>query len=419
MTATPGVRYVFLATEGFPDTVYRSQVADLLQVLSREAGLQFELINFDPLYLKTRLSRQGRTRLAELSAAVPGKFSVRPYVPYEDRFGVPLARRILGRDLAPKRPTVVHARGVWAAAMAARMAERRRWIKVLYDVRGDYVAEHAHHHTGRGTATSLWVQLGQWRIGRAEARVCRAATRILCVSQSLRRLLEGRYPGAGVKALVVPSGYDPAKFRWDPELRRTWRQRLGLADAFVIAYTGSLVAYQLPKLMARLGAEAVRRNPNVHLLYLTPHREAARRSLHEAGVASDRYTCLTVDHDAMIGPLNAADLGLLLRRPDPVNRVASPTKGGEYLACGVPLLASAGIGDLSDLIQAERLGTIVNEIDDVALLASHLDRWTQRDPQRDRISRVARDRLARDRFLPTYLDVYTQLANAAQRGLDS
>jgi glycosyltransferase involved in cell wall biosynthesis len=57
--------------------------------------------------------------------------------------------------------------------------------------------------------------------------------------------------------------------------------------------------------------------------------------------------------------LQEAHAGLLLRREDPVNQVASPTKFGEYLAAGLPVLLTEGIGDFSALVEKEGLGMIV------------------------------------------------------------
>lgn len=408
------VRYVFLAAEGFPSTVYSSQVGDFLQVLDR-AGLRFDVINFDPLYPQTTLTPAGRARVAELRRAVPGRLTVRPYVPYEDRLGTPFARRILGWDLIGAKPTVIHARGVWAAAMAARIAQRRRWVKVVYDVRGDYIAEHALHHAGHGDERGLRVRLGQWRIGRAEARACEGAGRILCVSRVLRSVLEDRYPGAGVKAAVVPGCFDPAKFQLNDASRREWRERLGLEDRFVIAYAGSMISYQLPGSIARTGAQACRLRKDAHLLVLTPEVEKARQLMREGGLSEGQFTCRKVRHAEMPGALNAADLGLLLRRPDPVNRVASPTKAAEYMACGTPLLVSDGIGDISQLVASEGVGAVLPTVDDDERLRATLEALLGDLPAREHVAGVARQKLARDRYLPTYLDLYGQLANAALR----
>lgn len=395
--------------------MFASQVGDLLSVLSR-AGIDFEVLGFDPFYPRNVLTRRGRDSLVELSDRLPGAFKLRPYMPYEDRLGLPFARRLLALEL-DRRPTVIHARGVWAAALAARVAARRRWVKLLYDVRGDYVAEHAFHHAGRGDATGLRIRAGQWRIGRAEARACAAATRLLCVSDALRTTLEARYPGAGVKASVVPSGHDPRRFFLDPDLRARTRRSLGLEDAFILVYAGSMVPYQLPGSLARLGRIASELDPKAHLLILTQDPEKARGFLERAQVPSGRATCLSVPHAEVPAYLSAADLGLLLRKRDPVNHAASPTKVAEYLASGVPVLLSPGIGDVSELVVREGLGGVVEDPESSRALREALRGLMDGGlPSREHVARVARQRFARDRFLPTYLDLYGQLSLAAQRG---
>ena len=82
----------------------------------------------------------------------------------------------------------------------------------------------------------------------------------------------------------------------------------------------------LPDQLVALGARAVQDDPRWHLLLITPHQEQARALLARAGLGPAQATTLRVPHDAMPGLLNAADVGLLLRRRDPVNAAASPTK---------------------------------------------------------------------------------------------
>ncbi|MEE3328829.1 MAG: hypothetical protein VX252_15935, partial [Myxococcota bacterium] len=47
---------------------------------------------------------------------------------------------------------------------------------------------------------------------------------------------------------------------------------------------------------------------------------------------------------------------LLLREVHPVNQVSSPTKFGEYLASGVPVIATNGISDFSAWILEHEVG---------------------------------------------------------------
>ncbi len=417
VTASP--RLVFLATEGFPATIFPSQVGDLLRVLARE-GLRFEVIAFDPLLARTVLSEPGRAGLRALRRALPPStpLRVRPYVPYEDRVGQPLAGTWLGWDLRRRIPTVVHARGLWAAALVARLAASRPWVRLIYDARGDYVAEHAFHHTGRGDgAGSPWVRLGAARIVRAERAVVRAADAVLGVSRPLVDVLEARHGDVASKAHVVPCGHDASKFAHDPARRQAVRARLGLGARRVLIYAGSLVPYQLPGVVARAAALARELDPAAHLLALTPDPERADRVLRAGGLEPGAFTCARARHDEMPGFLDAADAALLLRRRDPVNAVASPVKLAEYLACGLPVLVSEGIGELSGLVRDEGLGAVVDDPDDAGALRGGIARLLEAPPARAHVAKVAAERLARERYLDVYRRLYAELAGRAARAL--
>lgn len=413
-TPPPGTRFVFLGTEGFPRTVYDGQVLDLLRALDR-AGLRFDLLTLDPLLPKTLLSRDGRSRLRKLAGALPGRCLVGPYVPFEDRVGAPVARLLLRvalrRALRGEERVVVHARGLGAAFAAVEVARAApAQVKVVYDVRGDYEAEHAFHVAGRADARDPRVRVGLARIRRTEGIACRRADRVLCVSHALRDALEARHPGTADKTDVVPCGHDAERFRLDPAARTAWRARLGLTDRFVVCFAGALAAWQLPEQAVRLGVLARRIRPDAHLLLLTPEVDRGLALLRAAGLGSDAASVRSAPHDDMPGLLNAADVGLLLRRRDAVNAAASPTKLAEYLACGLPVIVTDGIGDSSALVRDGGAGEVVSDPDDPVALERALRRLMDEPPERAAVAALARERLARERFVATYVRLYSGLA---------
>ncbi|MEZ6186035.1 MAG: glycosyltransferase [Planctomycetota bacterium] len=394
----PRPPYAFLAAEGFPPTVYDSQVADFLRVLSR-AGVGMDVVNFDPLYPKTLATREGRARKARLRRGLPGRLHVLPYVPYEDRIGAPAAQRLLAATLG-EGPWVLHARGLKAGYLAAALRERRSDVALIYDMRGDDWAEHCFHHTGRGRGHAPGLE----RIQAHEARVCAAATRILCVSQALADTVHARYPAAARKTRVFPCAYDPQKFFRDPEARARWRRELGIGERFCWVYCGSLVPYQLPERLVALGTLL---GPDEHLLLLTPHVERARELIAEARVDPARVTVRSARHDEVCGLLNAADAGVLLRADDPVNHAASPTKVAEYLACGLGVLISPGIGDHSARIHARGLGQVLGGLEDVDLRAGMLAlRAAPPDPEE--VTQAAHA-LSRESLTPRYVELYAEV----------
>ena len=68
------------------------------------------------------------------------------------------------------------------------------------------------------------------------------------------------------------------------------------------------------------------------------------------------YTLAEVNHENVPLELSKADIAIMIRKDDPVNAVSSPTKFGEYLAAGLPVIMTDSIGDYSKLVEKNDLG---------------------------------------------------------------
>jgi len=64
------------------------------------------------------------------------------------------------------------------------------------------------------------------------------------------------------------------------------------------------------------------------------------------------------------GWLSASDAGIAFYRPGISRLGTSPVKVSEYLACGLPVVINAGIGDSDLIITGEKVGVLVENFSD-------------------------------------------------------
>jgi glycosyltransferase involved in cell wall biosynthesis len=81
--------------------------------------------------------------------------------------------------------------------------------------------------------------------------------------------------------------------------------------------------------------------------------------LTQGQLAADRWSCEAVRPDEMPERLRQYDVGLMFLREGPSSFGCSPTKVGEYWACGLPVLTTRGISDLDDIVADERVGVVL------------------------------------------------------------
>lgn len=284
------------------------------------------------------------------------------------------------------RRVILHCRGPLGThiGLQLRDALSPSRIRVIADFRGLSVDEIKMLAGRRATAGRLRnlaaVVLSYRRAALAaelEAEACERADGLTCVSKALRTELALRYGIADDVASVVPTctSFPFVKGKELEHRRAAAQQRLQLQGRFVVAYSGSMHPWQVPGdvVLAFRACRAARND--AHLLLLTLAPEVARSVLSSYEVPSDQFTLLELPHAEVQQALAAANAGLLLRRSSPVNRVASPIKFAEYLASGVPVIASKGIGDLDALIPAFGLGELIEDPAEsgMALSRLHLD----------------------------------------------
>jgi glycosyltransferase involved in cell wall biosynthesis len=403
-------RFVFVHSGEFDATVFDSQVVDSMAAVG-ELGIAFDLVvlmHGGPYVRKREINRR---RMAEIEARIPGRVRIYPTPRKETRAGDLLASAVLLFDVlrTPARRTVLHARGDGAASYASAVRRLHPRVRSLYDARGDVMAEFEHwaRQVALPDAQRAYTLAQLRREG--QASVARS-DRILCVSEVLRDRLHARFGGDPDRYTVIPCVADTRKFHLAEEERARTRRELGLDDRFLVIYPGRFGRWHYGPEMIALVRGLMAADPSVHFLILTPDLEEAR-TLAAKSLPEGRWEVRTATHAEVPRHLRAADLGLLLREPDPLNEVACPTKFAEFMLCGLPVLISAGIGDCTRFIEENAAGVVL-ERPDPALAVSAMLRLRDEVPavRRARIAAAAEGKFSRQRAAQTMAALYRKLA---------
>lgn len=200
--------------------------------------------------------------------------------------------------------------------------------------------------------------------------------------------------------VVPPSNIVPSGLR-EEAMRKNIKSRdiLSLPEGRpVLGYVGTMVAWQCRDEMFALFGKLHKLYPEIFFAVLTPENDwAVTRELLERNEIPEK-DCLVreVPFEQVSAAVSQFNAGVMLRKWSPVNRVASPTKFGEMVAAGVPIVATDGIGDYSDDVRNNNFGLIIphQELDAVdfsdetcAAIRALMEKRLNEDP--DFISRTS------------------------------
>jgi glycosyltransferase involved in cell wall biosynthesis len=178
------------------------------------------------------------------------------------------------------------------------------------------------------------------------------ATLLAAVSAEVAIYLQ-RYPATNGRVKVIPNGVNPACFR--PGVAPTCP---GHDEEFTIGFVGNLRPWHGLETLVEAFALLHKRNANTRLLIVGdgPIRQGLEEDLSVRGLREAVYFTGAVSHDSVPGLLASMDIAVA-PYPDSSRFYFSPLKVYEYMAAGLPVVASR-IGQLAEVIQHESTGLL-------------------------------------------------------------
>ena len=372
-------RVIYVSYDGIEEPLGRSQVLGYLARLA--PAYDIALISFEKSSEK-RGSLDDELREIGIEWQ-PLRYHRRPPV-LSTVWDIRAGKKALIRAGRRRAPDIVHVRS-YVPALMALVARRRTNGKLLFDIRGFWADERV--EGGLWRADGLLYRVAK----RCERRFFADADAIVTLTQASVPHLQVWAAGRPVPIEVIPTCVDLGRFARRPE-------RAGGPHA---VWSGSIGTWYRFDLAARLA-----RALSLPLTVVTRQVGLARELLsgYPASVRS-------VAPEDVPSQLFAGDIGLCLISSSFSKIASAPTRFAEYLAAGMPVVATPSVGDLESLIVNHRVGVVLRGEDDrsvadaaARVLALAADRET-----RERCRRLAVEQFNVDAGAARYADVYRRM----------
>ena len=357
-------RVLFISYNGMLDPLGQSQVLPYLREMARNQ-IRFTILSFERAAAFAAAGANKREQLRdELSRENIQwhalRYHQRPSVPatmYDVLAGIRHAKRLVRQN----RIQLVHARSHIPATIAIPL-KKISGVKMVFDVRGLMAEE--------------YVEANHWREGALPYRLTKAMERrAFAAADGVVTLTEKVWPliqewdglrGRKVSHEVIPCCVDLNVFRFNPEQRRAKREELGLGERLTLIYSGSVGGWYLTEEMADFFVQLLAKRSDAHFLWLTPgSRELIDNVMKDRGLDHTHYTVKKVPSAEMPSYLSAGDAGIAFYKPGLSKMATSPVKVTEYLACGLPVILNAGIGDSDEILSQSNVGAVISQFDNV------------------------------------------------------
>jgi hypothetical protein len=369
----------YLTFNDAPSGIYSSQVIDVIHFLRKELKADIRLIAF----ISLRNFSDNRKKIkADLKDAV-----VLPMVPGIQRWRA--NRLTLKLFFLFTKAEMVMARSVLAAQLALECGIK----KMAYDGRGAIEAEWKEYKVIEDA--EMLKGIHRWE----EEAVLRSSYRI-AVSEQLVEFWRKEFGYNSNEHAVIPCTLNALfeKISLNKEQVNLKRGELGINEKDILfAYSGSVAGWQSFALLYDFLAPQLKSSISNKVLFLSDKDENISRLEKEF---PQQIICKKVKPHEVPAILIAADYGLLIREKSKTNRVASPVKFAEYLACGLKVIISEKLGDYTDLVKKKNRGYVFSPGSDIKPVPVPFEEKT-------RLSREGISMFSKKNYIEAYRKVLT------------
>ena len=339
---TNSIKTIYLTFNDSPSGIFKSQVIDRVEYLN-EVGHQTQLISFLP--------RHNFHQNKKLILNWNSKAIILKQLPALKYWWVNLIL-LLPVIMKLKTKTII-GRSIYATNLGLVLRKLGIVKQVVYDGRGAVTVECKEFKM----VPKSWLP----SIKFLEYKAINHSNQQLAVSNALIEYWRKEFSYEKSTFTVIPCtiGKQFESVEISEEAIQKARKKIGFeTNDIVIAYSGSLAGWQFKEGLEIELAKWLEMNKNHKLLFLCkPHekidfiKKLFPNQFIQHFVKPEEVPCYLI----------AADYGLLVREDLITNQVASPVKFAEYLACGLKVIISEGIGDFSEFVKNHKVGYLINE----------------------------------------------------------
>lgn len=365
---------------GIYNTVFKSQVLTPILRL-KNMGYKIELINFDKNISSDKYTKNlNEVLLSGINIHSFQRFTKGTAI--EHFFLNRYIKKIIGVILSNNKEgesIILHCRQPMASYMAVKVKSKLKNynIKVIADFRGVIIDEFKLIYENKSSNLyKIFIPVLITKLKSIEKNAAEGADYIFCVSEKFKEYIHKNYSVKKEKITVIPTCIDTELFKYDSNLRIQMRKELNIDKKFVVIFSGGLDLWQMPDYMMNFFINLKKKMENAFFIVLTKEKEKMQSYFNQYNICESSYKVMSCDFKDVHKYLCCGDLGLILREENLINRVASPTKFAEFIACHVPVIITKGIGDLEDIINKYEVGMVYDDIslEDIGTKISCMDR---------------------------------------------
>ncbi len=364
---------LYLSYDGMTDPLGQSQVLPYLIGLTKE-GFNFHIISFEKQH-RFEMNKDHIQKICDDSNIIwhPNSYTQKSplFTTIWDVYRMKKLAKKLNKD---SQFHIVHCRSYISALVGLSM-KKQYGTKFIFDMRGFWADERI--DGGLWDLNNPIFRLVYKYFKKKEVSYFQNSDYTISLTQNGKTEIESWdiFKNNPPKIQIIPCCVDLELFNpesIDQSSKNNLKSKLGLKNEdYVIGYVGSIGTWYMLSEMLDYFKVLKIENPFAKFLFVTGEKpEKIYKVVEQKQIDNKDIIITSCLHKDV--PLNISlfERSIFFIRPTYSKKASSPTKQGEIMAMGIPLVCNYGVGDTDEIVKKYKAGSVVTLFNDENYLRS-------------------------------------------------
>lgn len=403
-------RIIYLSYDGMTDPLGQSQVLPYIIGL-KEKGYNFTLISFE----KRERFEKGKSAIEINCQENDIQWHPLLYTKTPPILSTLKDLRILKnkiKELHKANPFhIVHCRS-YITALAGVWMKRKWGVKLIFDMRGFWADERVDGGLWK-LKNPLFASIYRYFKGKEREFLISADHTIALTNVAKQEISSWETNSRFGPVDVIPccvdlNLFDPSSI--NAHQAKTIRTQLHIEDdQKIISYVGSIGTWYMLNEMVDFFHAFLEVNKSAVFLFVTKDdQEEIQKVFKSKTVPLTALRIVSAERNQVPRYISISDYSIFFIKPSYSKKASSPTKQGEIMAMGVPVICNDQVGDSSLVVEKYNAGIVVKEFSQNAY-ANYVNDLKQNVFDKEAIRRGAKEFYSLDRGVEKYQAVYEKV----------
>lgn len=404
-------KILFISYDGMTDPLGLSQVIPYLQGLSKN-GFRFFILSCEKEQAFAQNEKAVKNMLAGYNIEwMPIAYTPKPPVLSTLKDIINLkkkAKQIHGQhgiDMVHTRPGVPALVGLWM--------KRTMKVKFLHDVREFYADSRV--EGGIWNISNPLFKIIYKYFKKQEQEQILHSDGIVCLTFAAEKIIRNLpVYKKSIPLQVIPCSadlnlFDPASISLTQ--KQLLQKKLNIHENdFIISYLGSIGGWYLTEEMLRFCKLLSIKKPAAKFLFISPHNhDLIISKAAKYGLPADKLIVKHGNRNEVPVLLSLSNYSLFFIKPCYSKLSSSPTKHGEIMAMGIPVITNSGVGDVKEIVEKYHGGYVLDDFTDDAFDAVVDSILSNKSFDTDEIRSGAKEFYSLEKAVEQYTGIYREI----------